>query len=228
MDFHREFPVPPSDIHGYETLMTSVARRLLEAQTLCDGAQDERDVMYSALQIRMAIEETGYASFVGNRSFLASVVRRDPKKWKDVRNQLRKLNASYWPVGYIALEDFGTGELWLENRDAISEEESVKEWGRLSRILHANPLSNEHVNWKKELDYQRDLLERFVSLITKHFVKLHDQPFTFACELNHERVRIIGYRDDDRLLTAVGEIARYQFRSGDLAFAERAFTPRPL
>ncbi|MBA1837783.1 hypothetical protein GC584_06725 [Corynebacterium sp. zg912] len=208
MDLHREFPVPPSDIHRYETLMTSVARRLLEAQTLCDAAQDERDVMYSALQIRMAIEEVGYASFVGNRSFLASVAKRDPKKWKDVRNHLRKHNASYWPVGYIALEDFGTGQLWLRHPDALSEEESVREWGHLSRILHANPLAIEHVDWQQELDYQRKLLGRFFCLITKHFVELHGQPFTFACELDDERVRIIGYRDDDRLLTTVGEIGR--------------------
>lgn len=223
MDLHHEFPVPTSDIDAYETLMTSVARRLLEAQTLCDAAQDERDVMYSALQIRMAIEETGYASFVGNRSILASVAKRDPKKWKDVRDLLRKHNARYWPVGYIALEDFGTGELWLSDPDAISEEESVKAWGHLSRILHANPLAREHVNWQRELDCQRKLLGRFFCLITKHFVELHGHPFTFACELNDERVRIIGYRDDDRVLTTVGEIRSYQFAKGDLAFAKRAF-----
>ncbi len=97
----EEFLIEDEDRNRYAGQMERVKLRIDEALRLIDEIQDERALVYAAAQLRLALEETAFASLVGNRKSMEEAERSVALSgWDKASKSLRAINPDYWPWCY--------------------------------------------------------------------------------------------------------------------------------
>lgn len=167
--------LPTLELELYSKIMTRVKLRIEEARGLVFSAKDERDAVYAAIQLRLAIEEVAVASFVGNRPLLENLNMNLAKvSWKTSRSQLKQLNSRYWPEGIRQIRHEDGSFEWASVEDAIPESEVPEIWGKLSSLLHARSPFTDPTDWPRAIQYQKTLVKRLISTFNEHILHLHD------------------------------------------------------
>src|SRR5699024_5601262 len=182
------------DVRFYAAHMERIKLRIDEARGLLyQKPSDERDTLYAALQLRMAIEETACASLIANRSSFEDAAKAFRlKRFDEVQKTLKSLNPSYWPK---AVKDTGpdpkAGAVgsFEPVKEALTDAEWMQTWGKLSPMLHMrNPWLPER-DRKKDRQFVRTALEKLVVTLNSHVTELVGGQYFVMAQVGASPVR---------------------------------------
>lgn len=194
----EEHLVDDEDRNRYAAQMERVKLRIDEALRLLDEIRDERGLVYSAAQLRLALEETAFASLVGNRKAMLEAERSVALSgWDKASKSLRAINPDYWPCGVIEVR--GESNEWLDVNGGLAEPDVAKTWGRLSQLLHARNPWREAPDLKAEGKFMRGLIGQLRTTLNSHFITLAGGRQKLFCQVGSQPVRVYLFSrvDDD-------------------------------
>lgn len=186
------------DVRFYAAHMERIKLRIDEARGLLyKKPADERDTLYAALQLRMAIEETACASLIANRpSFEDAEKAFRLKRFEEVQKTLKSLNPSYWPRAVKeTAPDPKTGAVgnFEPVKDALTGAEWMQTWGKLSPMLHMrNPWLPER-DKKKDRQFVTTTLEKLVITLNSHVTELVGGQHFVMAQVWASPVRAYGF-----------------------------------
>ena len=194
------FQTTEQDRNLYCAVMSKVKLRIDEAGRLVwKRGMDERDLIYGAIQLRLAIKEIAYSSFVANRLALQDAARSTRvRKWSEATKVLSAINPSYWPVGVKLVKADGETDRWDTQADQLTEEACAPAWGRLSALLHArNPMLPDF-DLAEEAAFAQDLVRKLKATLNEHLVHMVGHDELLCCQMGSDPIRlyIFGRRAD--------------------------------
>lgn len=184
-----EHLVDDEDRSRYAAQMERIKLRIDEALRLLDEIRDERGLVYAAAQLRLALEETAFASLVGNRKAMEAAERSLALNgWDKASKSLRAINPDYWPCGVIEIR--GKTNEWLDVTGGLTERDVAKIWGRLSRLLHAHNPWRDAPDLRAEGTFMRELIVQLRTTLNSHFITLAGGRQKLFCQVGSQPVRV--------------------------------------
>lgn len=187
---------PEEDVRLYLAHMERIKLRIEEARRLLQKSRfNERDTLYAALQLRIAIEETACASLIANRTAFDDAQRAFRlKKFKDVQKALSSLNSAYWPEAIKDADpDPKTGKptKWEPVDGALTGAAWMRIWGELSELLHMrNPwLDSRDIG--SDHQFVKKVTGKLVTTLNAHVTKLPGGKYLIMAHVGNSPVR--GY-----------------------------------
>lgn len=193
-DAQHDFSVPADDRILYAGQMERVKLRIDEADALLRRPKaDERDLIYGAAQLRLAIEEIAFASLIGNRQAMEVAARSTRyKDWDAARKSLRSINPKYWPHAIRQVRKDHSTE-WVDADGGLAEGEVSRVWGRLSALLHARNPWSEPFSLEDESAFLQSVVSRLRVLLGEHLVQLVGSRELLCCQVWASPVRVYAF-----------------------------------
>ena len=184
-----EHPVSPKDQERYCAVLRQIQERLEAAKEWLDKGATPRNVEYAAFHLRMVLELIVMGSLVTNRARAKAIAAALAKKDAgDARKVVKTANPNYWPRP--ARNTQGTLEL-TSVEGALTEPAWGREWGKLSKIVHArNPLAPP-VDVETAHRDQCRLLVAVKKLLSAHAVTLVDRSHLLYAEVDETGSRVV-------------------------------------
>lgn len=184
-----------NEMQLYAHQMERVKLRINEAATLMRDRKDERALVYSAAQLRLAIEEVVFSSLVSNQRALAEAqasldANRD---MGGTRKLVSRVNPEYWPRGVTQVTKVDGVTEWLNRDDGLSKKKYPQAWGRLSRLLHARNPFLAPLNLKEEGKLIERLIGQLRATLNEHIIKMADVDELLNCQVGNDPVRVHGF-----------------------------------
>lgn len=190
---------PADDVRLYVAHMERIKLRIEETRRLLHKIRpDERDTLYAALQLRIAIEETACASLIANRTAFEDAERAFRlKKFKEVQKALASINSAYWPEAVEEWEpDPKTGRptKWEPVAGALTGAEWLKNWGELSELLHMRNPWFDARNIGADHRFVKQVMSNLVNTLNAHVTKLAGGKHLIMAQVGHSPVRAYTFR----------------------------------
>lgn len=194
-----EYRTTQQDRNSYVAVMSRVKLRIDEAEKELRKPQgDERNIIYAALQLRLAIEEIAFSSFVANRQALEEAARSTRvKKWDEARKALSAINSKYWPIGVELVSLDGEPDRWDSKIDQLTEEACAPAWGRLSTLLHARNPALPALDLTEEAAFAEDLVGKLRATLNEHLVHMVGEKELLCCQVGAEPIRLYVFERRD-------------------------------
>lgn len=149
------------------------------------------NVEFMCLQIRKVLELISMASLVANKDKLEQAQSNFQKFWKAdlILKDIERLNPEFYPVPILETPTFEAEvktQISIKTDGYLTKKEFIKVYEKCGGILHANnPFGS-----KSDLKFYNEQipiwLNKIISLLDKHLIKLADLDDFYIIHMKHE------------------------------------------